>query len=80
MSYRLVEESTIKVPGYHTKRITVHKTDGDVQIDVSDASSPTGATKEVTHKLWRCESCKAMACGDSAPSECGNAKCPLPAY
>lgn len=69
MSWYLIEETEAK-PGHFTsvkKRTNPFTGETDTDVEVS--------TTTIKLRVWRCSSCRALACGtDNPPTECG--KCP----
>jgi hypothetical protein len=75
MAWHHVEDSTIAVPQYE---ITItgapFGSTGYGRTVEASTRIPTGVVEHVTHSIWRCGNCRALACGkqgDSPPAKCG---------
>ncbi len=68
MAWHHVSDDTIRVPQYQTKVVSIPVRDSSgsyySRLVVRSTKVPTGEVREVTHSVWRCGNCRALAAGE----------------
>lgn len=57
-----VADETIDVPQYEVQQVVVDFM-GFGTLKERSSTVPTGEVRQVTHSIWRCGACRALACG-----------------